>query len=97
MSSSSPIGGGPPRTPAPRSSQSSVGIRHLGEIAAGYSDSMDAVSSRLSDPTLVTNTTRLAQFQIDLYNATTGYQLTARTIQDLHREDQLLSEMLRDA
>lgn len=74
-----------------------MSIQALGSIAAGYSQAMDRVSTQLKDPELVQNPARLAQFQISLYFATTGYQLASRTIQDLHREDQLLSEMLRDA
>jgi len=74
-----------------------MGIEGLRSVAVGYSNTMDAVSQQLADPTLVQNPGRLAKFQVDLQFATTGYQLTARTIQDLHRENQLLSEMLRDA
>jgi hypothetical protein len=74
-----------------------MSLQQLGNIAAGYSRSMTAISQKTADPTLVQSPERLAQFQIDLYYATTGYQLTSRVIQDLHREDQMLSEMLRDA
>lgn len=74
-----------------------MSIHRLGSIAAGYSNSMDKIATQLRDPELVQNPARVAQFQISLYFATTGFQLASRTIQDLHREDQLLSEMLRDA
>lgn len=74
-----------------------MSIQKLGEIATGYSQSMDNISTRLADPTLIQDPARLAQFQIEMYFATTGYQLTSRTIQDIHREDNLLTELLRDA
>ena len=40
---------------------------------------------------------RLAIFQQQLNYATQGYQLTARTIQNIQTEDKTLAEMLRDA
>ena len=66
-------------------------------IAAQWSDAMTNVAKRAANPETVENPALLAQFNVEMYNASTAYQLTVRTIQDLHREDQLLSELLRDA
>lgn len=75
-----------------------MNIRSLGNYAAGYSKAMDNLAGRAAqDPTLVQDAGRLAQFQTEFFYAQSGFQLTSRTIQDLHREDQLLGEMLRDA
>lgn len=74
-----------------------MSIKQLTGFAVGYSQAMDAISSQAQDPTLVQDPARLAIFQQQMYYAQTGYTMTARAIQDMHREDQILSEMLRDA
>jgi hypothetical protein len=74
-----------------------MSIRQLTNFAVGYSKAMDAISAQTQDPTLVQDPARLAIFQQQMYYAQTGYTMTARAIQDMHREDQVLSEMLRDA
>ena len=74
-----------------------MSIRQLTNYAVGYSKAMDAISSQTQDPTLVQDPARLAIFQQQMYYAQTGYTMTARAIQDMHREDQVLNEMLRDA
>lgn len=65
--------------------------------AARWSQLMTDTARRAADPSTVRDPAKLAEFQIEMFNASSGYQLTARTIQDLHREDQILGEMLRDA
>lgn len=74
-----------------------MSIKQLTGFAVGYSKAMDAISSQTQDPTLVQDPARLAIFQQQMYYAQTGYTMTARAIQDLHKEDQVLSDMLRDA
>ena len=74
-----------------------MSIKQLTGFAVGYSKAMDTISSQAQDPTLVQDPARLAIFQQQMYYAQTGYTMTARAIQDMHREDQILSEMLRDA
>lgn len=74
-----------------------MSIRQLTNNAVGYSRAMDAISAQTEDPTLIQDPTRMAIFQQQLHYATTGYTMTARVIQDMHREDQVLNEMLRDA
>lgn len=74
-----------------------MSIRQLTNFAVGYSRSMDAISAQAQDPTLVQDPARLAIFQQQMYYAQTGYTMTARAMQDMHREDQILSELLRDA
>lgn len=74
-----------------------MSIARLTMNAVGYSRAMDAISQQTEDPTLVQDPARLAIFQQQMFYAQTGYQMTARVIQDMHREDQTLAEMLRDA
>ena len=74
-----------------------MSIARLAGYAVGYSRAMDAIASQAQDPTLVEDPARLAIFQQQMYYAQTGYTLTARAMQDMHREDQVLGEMLRDA
>lgn len=74
-----------------------MSLARLAGYAVGYSKAMDAISQQTQDPTLVQDPARLAQFQQQMYYAQTGYTMTARAIQDMHREDQILGEMLRDA
>jgi hypothetical protein len=74
-----------------------MSIRQLTNYAVGYSKAMDAISAQSKDPSLIQDPARLAVFQQQMYYAQTGYSMTARTIQDMHREDQILAEMLRDA
>ncbi|MCB0878648.1 MAG: hypothetical protein KDC46_06665 [Thermoleophilia bacterium] len=74
-----------------------MSIAQLAGTAVGYSRAMDAIASQTQDPTLVQDPARLAIFQQQMYYAQTGYTLTARAMQDMHREDQVLGEMLRDA
>ena len=75
-----------------------MSLRALGNIAVGYSKAMDTLATRgTQDQQLLKDPGKLAQFQVQMFYAQSGFQLTSRTIQDIHREDQLLSEMLRDA
>lgn len=74
-----------------------MSIARLAGYAVGYSRAMDAISAQAQDPTLVQDPARLAVFQQQMYYAQTGYTLTARAMQDMHREDQVLNELLRDA
>jgi len=74
-----------------------MSIAQLTSSAVGYSKAMDAISSQTADPTLVQDPARLAIFQQQMYYAQTGYTLTARTIQDMHQQDQILNELLRDS
>ena len=72
-------------------------INVIGQVAAGYADAMNTHAAKLQDTTIAEDPSKLAIFQIELNKLSQAYQLTARTIQNLHREDQLLSELLRDA
>ncbi|MCW2957005.1 MAG: hypothetical protein JWO69_1874 [Thermoleophilia bacterium] len=74
-----------------------MSISQLTGYAVGYSKAMDAISSQTQDTTLVQDPARLAVFQQQMYYAQTGYQLTARAIQDMHSADQILNELLRDS
>lgn len=74
-----------------------MSIRQLGSVAAGYSQAMDNIGMRLQDPDIVKDPARLAMFNVEMFQATSAYEMTARTIQNLHREDQMLAELLRDA
>jgi hypothetical protein len=75
-----------------------MSLRSLGNIAVGYSKAMDTLAVQgTQDKNLVKDAGKLAQFQIQMFYAQSGFQLTSRSIQDIHREDQILSEMLRDA
>lgn len=40
---------------------------------------------------------KLAQFNVAMMNATTAYETSVQTIQTLHKEDQQLIDLLRDA
>mgnify|MGYP003346508290 CR=1 FL=1 len=73
-------------------------LTNLGQLASGYSRKMaDLAYQAATDPTIVEDPNQVAQFQIAMYNAQSGFQLASRSIQDLHKEDQILNEMLRDA
>lgn len=74
-----------------------MSISRLTQNAVGYSRAMDAISSQTEDPTLIQDPARLAIFQQQMYYAQTGYTMTARAMQDMHQEDKILAEMLRDA
>lgn len=74
-----------------------MSIAQLSTYAVNYSRAMDAISSQAKDPTLIQDPARLAMFQQQMYYAQSAYQLTSRAMQDMHREDQILGEMLRDA
>ena len=74
-----------------------MSIASLTQNAVGYSRAMDAISQQTEDPTLIQDPARLAVFQQQLYYAQSGYQMTARAIQDMNQEDKTLAEMLRDA
>lgn len=74
-----------------------MSIARLSQIGVGYSRKMDGISSQAANPKLIEDPAALIVFQQQLYYAQSGYQLTSRVMQDMHREDQLLSEMLRDA
>jgi len=74
-----------------------MSLARLAGYAVGYSKAMDAISQQVQDPTLVQDPARMAQFQQQMYYAQTGYALSARAIQDMHKEDQVLQELLRDA
>ena len=74
-----------------------MSLARLAGTAVGYSKAMDAIASQTADPTLVQDPARLAIFQQQMYYAQTGYTLTARAIQDMHKEDQVLADLLRDA
>ncbi len=72
-------------------------VNHLAQIAAGWADAAHIHATRMADPELIENPAKLALFQIEMNKLSNAYQLTARTVQNLHREDQLLQELLRDA
>lgn len=74
-----------------------MSIQSLTNSAVGYSRAMDAISAQTADKTLVQDPARLAIFQQQMYYAQTGYTLTARAIQDMHQQDQILNELLRDS
>ena len=74
-----------------------MSISQLTNYAIGYSRAMDAVSAQTQDTSLIQDPARLAIFQQQMYYAQTGYQLTARAIQDMHQADQVLNELLRDS
>jgi hypothetical protein len=73
-----------------------MSISQLTQFAVGYSRAMDATAAQTRDPTLVQDPARLAIFQQQMYYAQTGYQFTARAIQDMQQADQILNELLRD-
>jgi hypothetical protein len=70
---------------------------NLAGVASGWAGKMDQLGQQLSDPTIIQDPAKLAHFQMEMYNFSTAYQLTARTMQDIHREDQILGELLRDS
>ena len=75
-----------------------MSLDSLGNVAVGFSRSMDATAMKLqAHPEIVQDPAALARFNIELFNAQSGYQLASRTIQTIHKEDDMLSEMLRDA
>ena len=74
-----------------------MSVKRLSNIAVGYSKAMDVISQQARDPTLVQDPARLAVFQQQMFYAQSGYSLTARAMQDMHREDNILNELLRDA
>jgi len=75
-----------------------MSLRALGNIAVGYSKAMDTLAAHgTQDAEMLKDPGKLAQFQVQMFYAQSGYQLTSRTIQDMQKEDQILSEMLRDA
>lgn len=73
-----------------------MSIDKLANVAAGYSRAMDSVAIQMTAPGVANDPALLAQFQVQLMEATNGFQLASRTIQTLHREDQTLADMLRD-
>ncbi len=94
----------PPHTealplPIPRTPQGApdMSIARLAGYAVGYSKAMDAIASQAQDPTLVQDPARLAVFPAADVLRADRYTLTARAMQDMHREDQVLNELLRDA
>jgi hypothetical protein len=72
-------------------------IDHIGQIAAGWADAANIHAARMADPELADSPAHLALFQLEMNKISNAYQLAARTVQNLHREDQLLQELLRDA
>lgn len=73
-------------------------LTNLGQLASGYSRKMaDLAYQASTDPTIVQDAAKASAFQIAMFNAQSGFQLASRSIQDLHKEDQILNEMLRDA
>lgn len=74
-----------------------MSIQQIGNIAIGYSRSMDTVAARLQDPEVLKDPGKIAQLNIDMFFAQQGYAMSSKAIQDIHREDQVLTELLRDA
>mgnify|MGYP006281272553 CR=1 FL=1 len=70
----------------------------VAQMASRYSQRMDNLKMlAATDPTIVEDPGKVADFQIEMMNAQQAFQLASRAIQDVHKEDQILSELLRDA
>lgn len=75
-----------------------MNLSTLGQLTSNYSRKMDDLAGiAATDPTLVQDPGRVANFQIEMMYAQSGFQLASRAIQDIHKEDQILNELLRDA
>lgn len=69
----------------------------LTKVAVGYSRAMDTIAQQTSDPEVIKDPAKLAAFQQQLFVAQSGYELAARTMQNINQSDKMLSELLRDA
>jgi hypothetical protein len=75
-----------------------MNLAQMGQHAAQFSNRMSQLAAQAAtDPTIVQDPQKVAQFSIDLFNAQSGFQLATRAIQTLNKEDQILNELLRDA
>jgi hypothetical protein len=75
-----------------------MSLQILANVALGYTQTMDNLAiSATENPDIVKDPGKLAAFQTQMFYAESGYELTSKTIQDIHKEDQTLSDMLRDA
>lgn len=71
-----------------------MSLSSVAGAAAGWSRAMNATAAKLSDPEVVKDPGKLAIVNMEMFQNTTGYELSARAMQTLNREDQLLSELL---
>ena len=49
------------------------------------------------DPFRQSDAAAMAKFYTDFQNAVSGYQIASQTAKDIHREDQTINDLLRDA
>ena len=74
-----------------------MSVQKLTNIAVNYSRTMDTTAAMAADPSIASDPGKMAIFQMNLENAKTGYTMSVRAIQDIHQQDQLLNELLRDS
>jgi hypothetical protein len=74
-----------------------MSLTSVGNIAIGYSKAVDAAAAQLAKPEVTQDAALMAKFYTDFQNAVSGYQIASQTAKDIHREDQTINDLLRDA
>ncbi len=73
-----------------------MSINNIANIAAAYSNAMNATGARMANPEVINDTGKLAMLQKELMLNQAGYQIAAQAMKDEHQMNQLVAELLRD-